>query len=59
MAKRLDRREVVSFEEALRNYLYELEALRRVLVRRAILTDQEVLDEIRVVRRELESRRTQ
>ena len=58
MAKRLDRREVVSLEEALRNCLYEPEALRRVLVRRAILTDQEVLDEIRVVRRELEAGRT-
>ena len=37
--------------------LYEQEALRRVLVRKGLLTNEEVLEEINVVRRELEGKR--
>ncbi len=37
--------------------LYEQEALRRVLVRKGLLTNAEVLKEIKVVRRELEGKR--
>ena len=48
---------VVTFEEMLRSCVYEQEALRRVLVRKGILSDQEVLEEIKAVRRELEARR--
>ena len=37
--------------------LYEQEALRRVLVRKGLLTNEEVLEEINVVRREMEGKR--
>jgi len=57
MAERMNHGEVVTFEEALRSCLYEQEALRRLLVRKGLLTDKEILDELQAVRRELEARR--
>lgn len=57
MAERMNHREVVTFEEALRSCLYEQEALRRLLVRKGLLTDKEILDELQAVRRELEAHR--
>ncbi len=42
MAEKLDPRQVVTFEEPLRACLYEQEALRRVLVRKGVLTNDEV-----------------
>lgn len=56
MAEKLDPKQVVSLEELLRSILYEQEATRRVLVRRALLTNEEVLEEVKVVRREMEGR---
>ncbi len=50
-------RQVVTFEELLRACLYEQEALRRVLVRKGMLTNEEVLEEIKAVRREMEGKR--
>lgn len=58
MAERMNRGEVVTFEEQLRSSAYEQEAVRRILVRRGILTDSELLEEIKAVRRELESRKS-
>ncbi len=46
MAEKLDPQQVVTFEELLR-------AVRRVLVRKGLLTNEEVLEEIKAVRREL------
>ncbi len=57
MAEKLDPRQVTTFEELLRTCLYEQEALRRVLVRKDLLTNEEVLEEIKAVRREMEGRR--
>ena len=57
MAEKLDPRQVTTFEELLRACLYEQEALRRVLVRKGVLTSEEVLEEVKAVRRELEGRR--
>ncbi len=57
MAEKLDPRQGVTFEELLRACLYEQEALRRVLVRKGVLTNEEVLEEIKAVRREMEGRR--
>ncbi len=51
----LDPRQVVTFEELLRAMMMEQDATRRVLVRKGLLTNEEVLDEIKVVRREMES----
>ncbi len=42
MAEKLDPRQVAPFEELLRTVLYEQEALRRVLVRKGVLTNDEV-----------------
>ena len=39
MAKRMNREEVVTVEELLRGCLYEQEALRRLLVRKGLLTE--------------------
>ncbi len=57
MAEKLDPQQIVTFEELLRACLYEQEALRRVLVRKGLLTNEEVLEEIKAVRWELEGRR--
>ncbi len=37
--------------------MYEQGALRRMLVRKGLLTNEEVLEEIKAVRRELEGKR--
>ncbi|MEE9402422.1 MAG: hypothetical protein V3V47_04395 [Desulfobacteria bacterium] len=42
------------FEELLRATMFEQEATRRVLVKKGLLTNEEVLEEINVVRREME-----
>ncbi len=57
MGKNADSREVATVEELLRACLYEQEALRRVLVRKGLLTNDEVLEEIKAVRREVEGKR--
>ncbi len=57
MAEKLDPKQVVTFEELLRTCLYEQEALRRVLVRKGLVSEAEVLEEIRAVRREMERER--
>ena len=57
MAEKLDPREVATVEELLRVCLYEQEGLRRVLVRKGLVTNEEVLEEVRAVRRELDATR--
>ncbi len=57
MAEKLDPKQVATFEELLRACLYEQEALRRVLVRKGLVSNEEVLEEIKAVRRELEGKR--
>ncbi len=57
MAEKLDPRQVVTFEELLMTVLYEQEALRRVLVQKGLLTNDEVLEEVKAVQRELEGKR--
>ncbi len=37
--------------------MYETEAVRRVLVQKGLLTNEEVLEEIKTVRQELEGKR--
>lgn len=53
----MSRTKVVIFKEPRRGGLYEQEALRRLLERKRLLTDQEILDELQAVRRELETPR--
>ncbi len=57
MAEKLDHRQVVTFEELLRSMMYEQDATRRVLVRKGLLTNDEILEEINIVRREMEGKR--
>ncbi len=57
MAEKLDPRQVVTFEELLRAIMIEQDATRRVLVRKGLLTSEEVLEEIKAVRREMEGKR--
>ena len=57
MAEKLDPRQVATFEELLMTVLYEQEALRRVLVRKGVLTNEEVREEVKAVRRDLEGKR--
>ncbi len=57
MAEKLDPRQVVTFEELFRAMMIEQEATRRVLVKKGLLTNEEVLEEIKVVRREMEGKR--
>ncbi len=54
MAEKLDPRQVVTFEELLRAMMMEQDATRRVLVRKGLLTNEEVLEEVKTVKRELE-----
>ncbi len=56
MAEKLDPREVVRFEELLMSIMYEQEALRRILVRKGLLFNDEVLEEVKAVRREMEGK---
>ncbi len=37
--------------------MHETEVVRRVLVRKGVLTNEEVLEEVKAVRRELEEKR--
>ncbi len=57
MAEKVGPREVVTVEELLRAIMLEQDATRRVLVRKGLLTNEEVLEEIKAVRREMEGRR--
>ena len=57
MAEKLNPGQVATFEELLRACLYEQEALRRVLVRKGLISNEEVLAEIKAVRRELGGKR--
>ena len=57
MAEKLDPRQVVTFEELLRAMMFEQEATRRVLVRKGMLTSEEVLEETQAVRREMDGSR--
>ncbi len=57
MAEKLDPRQVVTFEELLRAIMIEQDATRRVLVKKGLLTNEEVLEEVKAVRRELEGKR--
>ncbi|MBW8058625.1 MAG: hypothetical protein FVQ86_11565 [candidate division NC10 bacterium] len=56
MAEKLDPRQVATFEELLRACLYEQEAPRRVLVPKGVLANEEVLEEVKAVRREMEGK---
>lgn len=57
MGEKADPGQAVTFEELLRACLYEQEALLPVLERKGLVSHAEVLEEVKVVRRELEGKR--
>ncbi len=57
MAEKADPRQVVSVEELLWSIVDEQDFARRVLVRKGLLINEEVLEEVKAVRRELEGGR--
>ena len=57
MAEKLDPRQVVTVEDLLGVMMFETEAIRRGLVRKGLLTNEEVLEEIKAVKREMEGKR--
>ncbi len=57
MAEKLDSHQVVTFEELLRAMMIEQDATRRVLVRKGLLTNEEVLEEIKAVWRQAKLRK--
>lgn len=57
MAEKLDPQQTVTVEELLWSIVHEQEATRRILVRKGLLSNEEVLEEIKAVRGELEGKR--
>ena len=49
----LDPKQVVSFEELLRSQIVSHEALIRLLIEKGIFTEEEFLEKVRVVNREM------
>ena len=47
MAEKLNPKEVVTFEELLMSNMYEQEAIINILIRKGIITREEVLEEIK------------
>ena len=52
MAQKLDRKETVTFEELLVNNTYEQEALVNILERKGIITKEEIIEEMKRLKRE-------
>jgi arginine repressor len=50
MAKKLDPKEIVSFEELLMSNVYTQEAIVNLLEKKGILTKEELLEEIKSLR---------
>jgi hypothetical protein len=59
MAIALDPKQVVSFEELLMSQVVQQEALTRLLVEKGILTEEEFLDKVKVVNKEMKRKRIQ
>ena len=57
MGKKAGPKQVASVEDLLWSMLFEQEALRRVLVRKGIVSNGEVFEEITAVRRDLAEKR--
>lgn len=53
MSKKAGPKQAAAVEELLWSVLFEQEALRRVLVRKGIISNEEVFAEIKLVRRDL------
>lgn len=50
MAEKMDPKEVISFEELLLSQVFSQEAIVNLLVRKGILTKEEIIEEIKLLR---------
>jgi hypothetical protein len=55
MAIPIDQKQIVSFEELLMSQVVQQEALTRLLVEKGIFTEEEFLEMVRVVDREMKN----
>ena len=51
-----DKKSLVTHEEIMLSNLVEIEAMRRVLVHKGIITEQEVFEQVKIVRAEMEEK---
>ncbi|MGA2468680.1 MAG: hypothetical protein ABSH06_30615 [Thermodesulfobacteriota bacterium] len=59
MAISLDSKQIVSFEELLMSQVVQQEALTRLLVEKGVFTKEQFLEMVRVVDREMKTKRKQ
>ncbi len=57
MARKLDDKELVSFEENLRANMIQIDALSQLLIEKGIITEQEFYTKLKQVQHDYESRR--
>ncbi len=57
MGQKADARQAFTLEVLRQSVLHERESLRRLLVRKSILSNEEVLEEVKAVRWEVQGRR--
>lgn len=57
VARKLDEKELVSFEELLRANMYQLDAVTQLLIEKGIITEQEFYTKIKQVQYEWESKK--
>jgi len=57
MARKLDEKELVSFEELLRANLIQVDALSQLLIEKGFITEQEFFTKLKQVQQDYESKR--
>ena len=57
MARRLDEKELVSFEELLRANMIQVDALSQLLIEKGLITEQEFYTKLKQVQHDYESKR--
>jgi len=57
MARKLDDKELVSFEELLRANMIQVDALSQLLIEKGLITEQEFYTKLKQVQHDYESRR--
>jgi len=58
MAQKLDHKEVVAIEELAKSNMSQIEAILRILVKKAIMTEQEYIEEMKELKEEMSNKRT-
>ena len=57
MARKLDEKELVSFEELLRANMIQVDALSQLLIEKGLITEQEFFTKLKQVQHDYESKR--